>query len=61
MNYQTVAFEQVPSQNPTPTPENPSTPAPTKKDEAIVNKITINKIQNGTAIIEAVFNLVNLN
>ncbi|EDU56898.1 MBA family surface membrane protein [Ureaplasma urealyticum] len=60
LNYQTVAFEQVPSQKSTSTPENPSTPASTKKDEVVANKITINKIQNGTAIIEVAFSKFEL-
>ncbi|ASD24505.1 hypothetical protein CEG42_01245 [Ureaplasma parvum] len=60
MNYQTVTFEQVPNQNSTPVPENPSTPESTKKDEVIANKITINKIQNGTATIEVTFSKFKL-
>ncbi|ASD29461.1 hypothetical protein CEG41_02210 [Ureaplasma parvum] len=60
LNYQTVTFEQVPNQNSTPVPENPSTPESTKKDEVIANKITINKIQNGTATIEVTFSKFKL-
>ena len=60
LNYQTVTFEQVPNQNSTPVPENPSTPESTKKDEVIANKITINKIQNGTATIEVTFSKFEL-
>ena len=60
LNYQTVTFEQVPNQNSTPVPENPSTPESTKKDEVIANKITINKIQNGTTTIQVTFSKFEL-
>lgn len=55
-----LTFEQVPNQNSTPVPENPSTPESTKKDEVIANKITINKILNGTATIEVTFSKFKL-